>query len=122
MSTKNGQPYTLENPEPRKVEVEVNESQGSGKVPVYEADPTRVDLSPDFPERESRLQVDVTVGPDDPNAVIVPPEGRGEHPRLFAGGQTPEEALSSGDAVEATGQEDGKTVTSSEAAKADDKS
>lgn len=114
------QPYTTEQPDRRKVEVESAEVQGSGTVPVYEADPTRLDLSTEFPETESRAQMDEVVGPDHPAAVIVPPEGRGSHPRLGVSAPTADELLAAGEADEATGVEDGKVVTSSEAAERGD--
>ncbi len=112
----NAQPYTTENPEPRKVEVEKNEVQGSGSVPVYDADPTRLDLSTDYPEQEYRASLDEVVGPDHPAAVIVPPEGRGEHAQAVVGlsDKTPQELLDSGDADEASGVLDGKVVTDKE--------
>jgi hypothetical protein len=113
------QPYTLENPEPRKVEVEKNEDAVEARVsparPEY-----ALDFSDDVPLSESRVQLDVTVGPTDPNAVIVPPEGRGTHPKLGLDAPTANELLASGDADEATGVEDGKVVTSSDAAKRDE--
>jgi hypothetical protein len=111
------QPYVTENPEPRKPEVEVEEVQGSGSVPVYDADPTRLDLSTDYPERVSSASMDEVVGPDHPAAVIVPPEGRGDlAPVGFdPEAKTPEEALESGDADEATAVLDGETVTAGEA-------
>ena len=124
MANKNAQPYTTENPEVRKVEVEQQEVQGSGKVPVYDADPTRLDLSTDYPEQEYRASLDEVVGPDHPAAVIVPPEGRGVHAPAVVGltAKTPQELLDEGEAPEATGVYDGKTLTADEAekAKADD--
>lgn len=117
MANKNAQPYVTENPEPRKVEVEHQEVQGSGSVPVYDADPTRLDLSTEYPETETRAQLDETVGPDHPAAVIIPPEGRGTMPKLGLDAPTAEELLASGDADEATGVLDGETLTADEAEK-----
>lgn len=110
MANESAQPYTTENPEVRKVDVEEKTVQGSGSVPVYDADPTRLDLSTDYPETESHAQLDEVVGPDHPAAVIVPPEGRGVLPKLGLG-PTPEEQFASGDADETTAVLDGKEVT-----------
>lgn len=113
------QPYTLENPEPRKVEPEtVNEQQDAQVSPAAALTP-HVDLNEGKVNvSESYVQLDEQVGPDHPAAVIVPPEGRGVHPDLgIAGKPTPEEALASGDAPEGTGVVDGKVMTASEAEK-----
>ena len=111
------QPYTTENPDPRKPEVQTEEVTNDAKVPVYEADPTRLDLSPETPDTvTATVRMDVQTAPDHPQAVIVPPEGRGVHPRLGVDAPTAEDRLASGDADEATGVEDGKVVSSSEAA------
>jgi hypothetical protein len=117
---KHAQPHTLENPEVRKVQVDKNEDKVEARVSPARPD-YALDLSDDAKLSETRVTVDEQVGPNDPNAVIVPPEGRGEHPKLAVDAPTAEDLLSSGDADEATGQEDGKTVTASEA-KSDDKS
>jgi hypothetical protein len=118
------QPYTTENPPVREVTVESNTESVDAQV-----SPARPDYIIDGGDKvavsEVTVQLDEQVGPQDPNAVIVPPEGRGVHPNLgIVGEPTPEQLLASGDAVEATGVSDGKVVTSSEAAKAeaDDKS
>jgi hypothetical protein len=116
---KHAQPHKLENPEVRKPEVEKTEGKVDARVSPARPD-YALDFSDDAPLSEARVSLDQQVGPNDPNAVIVPPEGRGEHPRLGVDAPTAEELLASGDAVEATGQEDGKTVTSSEAAKSDE--
>lgn len=114
------QPYTLENPEVRKPEVEKNEDAVEARV-----SPARpeyiLDLSDDANLSESRAVMDQQVGPNDPNAVIVPPEGRGTHPKLGVDAPTAEELLASGDADEATGVLDGEVLTSSEAAEKKDK-
>jgi hypothetical protein len=112
------QNYTTENPEVRKAEVDVVEEKVEARVSPARPD-YALDFSDDEPLRESRAVLDETVGPDHPAAVIVPPEGRGQHPALGLG-PTPQELLDSGDATEATGVEDGKVVTTSEAAKRDE--
>lgn len=115
------QPYTTENPEVR--EPEVTKADESVEVLVSPARPDyALDFSDDEPLRESYAQMDQTVGPQDPNAVIVPPEGRGEHPTLGVDAPTPEAALASGDAPEATGVRDGVTMTGSEAEASDSES
>ncbi len=113
------QPYTSENPEPREVGVDRVEEQVDAQV-----SPARPDFIIDDGDKvtvqETRVTLDKAVGPQDPNAVIVPPEGRGVHPELGVFGKpTPEQVLASGDAPEAAGVVDGKTVKSSEAAKAE---
>jgi hypothetical protein len=111
------QPYTLENPEPREVEPEVVDEQidaqanpGAEYVATVDLNDGKVAVS------ESRVALDEQVTADHPAAVIVPPEGRGEHPSLgIVGKQSPEAALASGDADEATGVLDGERVTAAEA-------
>lgn len=96
------QPYTLENPEPRKVEPDVVDEKIDGQVsPAADYVPT-VDLNEGkVSVSETQVKLDEQVGPQDPNAVIVPPEGRGSHPDLgIVGKPTPEELLASGDAPE----------------------
>lgn len=96
------QKYTLENPEPREVEVTVVDEQvdqqaspAADYVATVDLNDGKVDVS------ETYVKLDQQVHADDPNAVIVPPEGRGQHPDLgIAGRQTPEQALASGDADE----------------------
>jgi hypothetical protein len=117
------QPYTLENPKPREVDVERVEDQQDAQVSPAAALTPHVDLNDGKVDvRETRVQLDQAVGPNDPNAVIVPPEGRGQHPELGVfGKQTPEQALESGDAPEATAVVDGEVVTADEAkAKSDE--
>lgn len=111
------QPYTLENPEPRKVEPEKVEEQIDAQVSPAAEKTAHVDLNEGKVNvYETRVQLDEQVGPQDPNAVIVPPEGRGEHPDLgLFGKQTPEEALASGDAREPEIVVDGRTMSASEA-------
>lgn len=111
------QPYTLENPEPREVEPERVEEQVDGQVSPAAALTPHVDLNDGRVDvRETHVQLDQAVGPQDENAVIVPPEGRGQHPELGVFGQpTPEQALASGDAPEATAVVDGEVVTADEA-------
>lgn len=111
------QPYTLDNPEPRYVEPDVVDEQVDAQVSPAAALTPHVDLNDGKVNvSETRVQLDTQVGPTDENAVIVPPEGRGEHPDLgIVGKQTPEEALASGDAPEATAVVDGEVVTASEA-------
>jgi hypothetical protein len=113
------QPYTTENPEVRKPQVEKNEDAVEARVSPARPD-YALDFSDDQPLSEVRVSLDEQVGPNDPNAVIVPPEGRGVHPKLGVDAPTAEELLASGDADEATGVEDGKVVKSSDAAKRDD--
>lgn len=110
------QPYTLENPEPREVEPEVVDEKVAAQVSPARPD-FHLDLNGDeVAVSESRVQLDEQVGPNDPNAVIVPPEGRGVHPDLgIVGKQSPEALLASGDAPEATAVVDGEVVTASEA-------
>jgi len=110
------QPYVTENPEVRKVEVEKVEEKVDALVSPARPD-YAIDLSDDEPLRETRAVMDEQVGPQDPNAVIVPPEGRGEHPKLGVDAPTAEELLASGDADEATGVLDGEVVTADEAEK-----
>lgn len=107
--------YLSENPEPRKVEAERVERDDN--VFVSPAHPDfLVDLSPEQPLREHYAQMDEMVGPDHPAAVILPPEGMGTHPVLFGEDlRTAEELLADGDAPEATGVLDGRTMTASEA-------
>lgn len=120
--SKSAQPYVTENPDVRKPEVEREELQGSGSVPVYDADPTRLDLSTDYPETSVRVSLDEVVGPDHPAAVIVPPEGRGELPVLWgASDKSPLEAIDSGEAPEATAVVDGEVKSGEDAEKAEAK-
>lgn len=114
------QPYVTENPEVRKVEVEKIEEQVDALVSPARPD-YAIDLSDDEPLRETRAVMDEQVGPQDPNAVIVPPEGRGEHPKLGVDAPTAEELLASGDADEATAVVDGEVKSGSDAAKAEAK-
>jgi hypothetical protein len=110
------QPYTLENPEAREPTSEVVDEKVAAQVSPARPD-FHLDLNGDeVTVSESYVQLDETVGPQDPNAVIVPPEGRGVHPDLgIAGKQTPEQMLASGDAPEGTGVVDGEVMTASEA-------
>lgn len=112
------QPYVTENPEVR--EPDVQRSDEKVEVLVSPARPSyAIDLSDHEPLRETRAVMDETVGPQDPNAVIVPPEGRGTHPELGVDAPTPQQLLDSGKATEATGVRDGKVMTASEAEEAD---
>ena len=113
------QPYVTENPEVRKPEIEREDIKNSdGSVPVYDADPTRLDLSADQPGESVRVTLDEVVGPDHPAAVIVPPEGRGVPAQLWGDtDKSPLELLDSGEADEATGVLDGETLTAEEAEK-----
>lgn len=113
------QPYTTENPEPREVTVDSNTESVDAQVSPARPDYV-IDDGDTVAVSEVRVQLDEQVGPQDPNAVIVPPEGRGTHPNLgIVGEPTPEQLLASGDAPEATGVSDGRVVTSSEAAEAE---
>lgn len=110
MTLKSTQPYVTENPEPRDVTVDVVDEKVDAQV-----SPARPDYIIDDGDKvvvsETRVALDESVGPNDPNAVIVPPEGRGAHPDLgIVGKQTPEQALASGDASEAEGVLDGKST------------
>lgn len=113
------QRYTLENPPVREATVDKVEEQVDA---VFS--PARPDYALDFsheePLRETRAVMDEQVRADSEYAVVVPPEGRGTHPTLGVDAPTPEALLDSGDATEATGVEDGKVVTSSEAAQRDE--
>lgn len=116
------QPYVTENPEPREVTVDSVEESVAAQVSPARPDYI-IDNGDKVDVRETRVALDEAVGPQDPNAVIVPPEGRGVHPDLgVVGKPTPEQAFASGDAVEATGVLDGETVTASEAEAKQDKS
>lgn len=113
------QPYVTENPEPRKVEVDKVEESVDALVSPARPD-YAIDLSDDEPLRETRAVMDEQVGPQDPNAVIVPPEGRGTHPKLGVDAPTAEELLSGGDADEVTAVVDGEVKTGKDAEKAED--
>jgi hypothetical protein len=116
--SESAQPYVTENPDVREPDVEREELQGSGSVPVYDADPTRLDLSTEYPETSVRVTLDEVVGPDHPAAVIVPPEGRGEHPQLWGvTDKSPLRALDEGEGDEVTAVVDGEVVSGDEAAK-----
>jgi hypothetical protein len=120
MSDKSAQPYTTENPEVREPEVVREELQGSGSVPVYDADPTRLDLSTDYPETSVTVSLDEVVGPDHPAAVIVPPEGRGEHPQLWGvNDKSPLATLDAGEGDEVTAVVDGEVKSGKDAEKAE---
>lgn len=96
------QPYVTENPEPRKVEPEVVDEQVDAQANPGQEYAATLDLNEGKVNvSESRVAVDEQVAADHPAAVIVPPEGRGEHPDLgIIGKPTPEELLASGDAPE----------------------
>lgn len=114
------QPYTTENPEVREVQVEKTQEKVDAQV-----SPARPDYIIDDGDKvavhEVRVTLDEQVGPQDPNAVIVPPEGRGttDLPIHALEAKSPEALLASGEAAEAEGVVDGKVVKSSESAKAD---
>lgn len=114
------QQYMTENPEVRKVEVEKNEDQVEARVSPARPD-YALDLSDDQPLNETRAVMDEQVGPDHPAAVIVPPEGRGEHPKLGVDAPTPEDLLSSGDADEVTAVVDGEVKSGKDAETAEAK-
>lgn len=101
------QPYTLENPEPREVTADVVDEQIDGQVSPAADYVATVDLNEGkVSVSETYVKLDQQVGPQDENAVIVPPEGRGTHPDLgIVGRQTPEQALASGDADEVAAPE-----------------
>lgn len=112
------QNYSTENPPVREPVVEKNEESVDARVSPARPD-YAIDLSDDQPLSEVVVSVDeVILDPNSEYAVIVPPEGRGVHPQLGADAPTPEALFASGDATEATGVVDGKTVTGDEAPKA----
>lgn len=112
------QKFTLENPKVRKADVDqIDETVKGVDSPAYGRE--RLGLDRESTVQESRVNTDEQVDAFHPAAVIVPPEGRGVHPTLGAAGPTPEELFKSGDADEAVGYEDGKRVTTSEAAKSE---
>ena len=96
------QNYTLENPEPRKVEPEVVDEQIDAQANPAADYVATVDLNEGkVTVSETQVKLDEQVTADHEAAVIVPPEGRGVHPDLgLVGKPTPEELLASGDAPE----------------------
>jgi len=115
------QNYSTENPEVRKPVVEKNEESVEARVSPARPD-YALDLSDDQPLSEVVVSVDeVILDPNSKYAVIVPPEGRGTHPKLGADGPTVEDQFASGDADETTAVVDGKTVTAADVEK-DEKS
>lgn len=121
MASTDQQPL-LENPEVAETAVEKTEEQVTAQVspaaPDYEnyvGDRDKVDV------KEVRISLDTVVtDPSAPEAVVVPPEGRGDLTLPIDSLDAPsaEQLLASGDAPEAKGQVDGVTVTADEAEKA----
>ena len=109
--------YTLENPEPREVSPEVvDEKVDEQANPAQALTPTNDLNDGKVVVSETRVTLDEQVAADHPAAVIVPPEGRGEHPDLgIVGKPTPESLRASGDAPAATAVVDGEVVTADEA-------
>lgn len=107
----------LENPEPREVEVsEVAVEQDAQASPAAALTPHNDLNDGKVVVSEQYVKLDEVVHADHPAAVIVPPEGRGVHPDLgIVGKESPEQALASGSAPEATAVVDGEVVTASEA-------
>jgi hypothetical protein len=107
------QNVTLENPEVREPTVDSVDEKVTAQVSPAQPD-YAVDLNKGKAQvSEKRVVLDETVAPNDPNAVIVPPEGRGttDLPIDVLSQPSPEALLASGDAPEATGVEDGVEKT-----------